>query len=99
MVASATAMKFSGVGLLATRTPRRVAAGMSILSVPMKGTITSLRRGEPSKTRALTRSRDEGTRTSTSRQASTSSASLYGWRAGWSSGRPTRSSWPASTRG
>jgi len=41
IVASATAMKFSGVGLLATSTPARVAAPMSILSVPMNGTITS----------------------------------------------------------
>src|SRR6185503_11871691 len=44
-VASATATKFSAVGLLATRMPSRDAAGMSILSVPMKGTMTRRSRG------------------------------------------------------
>ena len=51
-MASATAMKFSGVGLLATRTPRADAAGTSILSVPMKGTITSRSDGAASITAA-----------------------------------------------
>ena len=75
-VASATAMKFSGVGLLATSVPRRVAAVTSILSVPMKGTITRRSFGAPAITGALTISRWEARMTSASRHASISSASV-----------------------
>ena len=59
MAASATAMKFSGVGLLATSTPRREAAAMSILSVPMNGTMTRRSCGAASITPALIVSRCE----------------------------------------
>ena len=76
MVASATAMKFSGVGLFATRTPSFDAASTSILSVPMKGTMASRRSGEDSRTPRLMVSRCEARMTWTPRAASTRSASV-----------------------
>jgi len=75
-VASATAMKFSGVGLLATRMPSREAAGTSILSVPMKGTMTSRRLGAASITPRVIASRCEARMTWASRAAAPSSASV-----------------------
>ena len=74
-MASATAMKFSGVGLLATRTPRAEAAGMSILSVPMNGTITRRREAAASITPRVIQSRCEARITWQSRAAAPSSAS------------------------
>ena len=76
MVASATAMKFSGVGLLATRMPSPEAASTSILSVPMKGTMTRRSVGDDSRTRRLMVSRCEARMTSASRAASMSSFSV-----------------------
>ena len=75
MVASATAMKFSFVGLLATSTPSRVAAGTSILSTPMKGTMTRPRCSACSMTDGVTRSRCEASSTSAARTCSISSDS------------------------
>ncbi len=99
MVASATAMKFSGVGLLATRTPRAEAAGMSILSVPMKGTMTSPSDEAASITPRVIASRWEARITWQSRAAAPSSPSEYAARPGWSRGRPMTTSWPAARRG
>jgi hypothetical protein len=69
-------MKFSGVGLLATTTPSLDAAARSILSVPIKGTMTSRRSGAASRTPRLMVSRCEARMTSTPRAASISSASV-----------------------
>ena len=74
-MASATAMKFSFVGLLATSTPSRVAAGTSILSTPMKGTMTRPRCSACSMTDGVTRSRCEASSTSAARTCSISSDS------------------------
>ena len=74
-VASATAMKFSRVGLLATSTPRRVAAGTSILSTPMNGTMTRPRCSACSMTDGVMRSRCEASSTSAARTSSISSDS------------------------
>ncbi len=75
-VASATAMKFSGVGLLATRMPSREAAAMSILSVPMKGTMTRRSCGAASMTPRVIASRCEARMTWASRAAAPRSASV-----------------------
>ena len=82
MVASATAMKFSGVGLLATRMPKPGGRLQIDLVRPDEGHDDEPEPGAASRTPRLIVSRCEARMTSTSRAASTRSASVYAARLG-----------------